>query len=71
LWPSTSSPFGDSEGGGFTPDPDTPDYFHFFQTRQNCDSPAMTSAQRTQANGLAARLDTYNNGGSAELIGSG
>jgi pimeloyl-ACP methyl ester carboxylesterase len=37
LWPSTSSPFGDSEGGGFTPDPEHPDYFHFFQTRQNCE----------------------------------
>jgi pimeloyl-ACP methyl ester carboxylesterase len=25
-----------STGGGFTPDPSHPDYFQFFQTRQNC-----------------------------------
>jgi pimeloyl-ACP methyl ester carboxylesterase len=38
LWPSTtSSPFGDSSGGGFTTDPSHPDYFQFFQTRQNCE----------------------------------
>ena len=26
-----------SMGGGFTPDPNHPDYFEFFQTRQNCE----------------------------------
>jgi pimeloyl-ACP methyl ester carboxylesterase len=26
-----------STGGGFTPDPEHPDYFEFFQTRQNCE----------------------------------
>lgn len=26
-----------SVGGGFTPDPSHPDYFEFFQTRQNCE----------------------------------
>jgi pimeloyl-ACP methyl ester carboxylesterase len=26
-----------SQGGGFTPDPAHPDYFQFFQTRQNCE----------------------------------
>jgi dienelactone hydrolase len=26
-----------SVGGGFTPDPNRPDYFEFFQTRQNCE----------------------------------
>ena len=26
-----------SVGGGFTPDPNHPDYFEFFQTRQNCE----------------------------------
>jgi pimeloyl-ACP methyl ester carboxylesterase len=26
-----------STGGGFTPDPTHPDYFEFFQTRQNCE----------------------------------
>jgi pimeloyl-ACP methyl ester carboxylesterase len=26
-----------STGGGFTPDPNHPDYFEFFQTRQNCE----------------------------------
>ncbi len=26
-----------SQGGGFTPDPAHPDYFEFFQTRQNCE----------------------------------
>jgi pimeloyl-ACP methyl ester carboxylesterase len=33
-----SSPtlLGQSSGGGFTPDPDHPDYFEFFQTTQNC-----------------------------------
>jgi pimeloyl-ACP methyl ester carboxylesterase len=33
-----SSPtlLGQSSGGGFTPDPDHPDYFQFFQTAQNC-----------------------------------
>jgi pimeloyl-ACP methyl ester carboxylesterase len=34
---STSSPLGgSSSGGGFTPDPNHPDYFQFFQTTQNC-----------------------------------
>src|SRR3984885_11520163 len=34
---STTSPLGgSSSGGGFTPDPDHPDYFQFFQTTQNC-----------------------------------
>jgi pimeloyl-ACP methyl ester carboxylesterase len=28
---------GGSQGGGFTPDPQHPDYFRFFQTRQNCE----------------------------------
>jgi pimeloyl-ACP methyl ester carboxylesterase len=28
---------GGSSGGGFTPDPARPDYFEFFQTRQNCE----------------------------------
>jgi pimeloyl-ACP methyl ester carboxylesterase len=28
---------GSSTGGGFTPDPQHPDYFQFFQTRQNCE----------------------------------
>jgi pimeloyl-ACP methyl ester carboxylesterase len=28
---------GGSKGGGFTPDPQHPDYFQFFQTRQNCE----------------------------------
>jgi pimeloyl-ACP methyl ester carboxylesterase len=28
---------GGSTGGGFTPDPQHPDYFQFFQTRQNCE----------------------------------
>jgi pimeloyl-ACP methyl ester carboxylesterase len=31
------SPFGQSEGGGFRSDPDHSDYFHFFETRQNCE----------------------------------
>lgn len=31
------SPFGQSEGGGFRSDPNHPDYFHFFETRQNCE----------------------------------
>jgi pimeloyl-ACP methyl ester carboxylesterase len=34
--PSTGSD-GGSKGGGFTPDPQHPDYFQFFQTRQNCE----------------------------------
>ena len=34
---STTSPLGgSSSGGGFTPDPNHPDYFQFFQTTQNC-----------------------------------
>jgi pimeloyl-ACP methyl ester carboxylesterase len=34
---STTSPLGGSStGGGFTPDPNHPDYFEFFQTTQNC-----------------------------------
>lgn len=36
LWP-TGSPFGESEGGGFRSDSNHPDYFHFFETRQNCE----------------------------------
>jgi pimeloyl-ACP methyl ester carboxylesterase len=31
-----NSPFGSSSGGGFTPDPNHPDYFEFFQTSQDC-----------------------------------
>jgi pimeloyl-ACP methyl ester carboxylesterase len=34
---SATSPLGgNSKGGGFTPDPNHPDYFEFFQTTQNC-----------------------------------
>jgi pimeloyl-ACP methyl ester carboxylesterase len=34
---SGTSPLGgSSSGGGFTPDPNHPDYFEFFQTTQNC-----------------------------------
>jgi pimeloyl-ACP methyl ester carboxylesterase len=33
---SATSPLGQSSGGGFTPDPNHPDYFEFFQTTQNC-----------------------------------
>ena len=34
---SATSPLGgSSSGGGFTPDPNHPDYFEFFQTTQNC-----------------------------------
>jgi pimeloyl-ACP methyl ester carboxylesterase len=33
---SATSPLGSSSGGGFTPDPNHPDYFQFFQTTQNC-----------------------------------
>ena len=33
----SNSPFGNSSGGGFTTDPEHPDYFQFFQTRQNCE----------------------------------
>ena len=34
---SGTSPLGgSSSGGGFTPDPNHPDYFQFFQTTQNC-----------------------------------
>jgi pimeloyl-ACP methyl ester carboxylesterase len=29
---------GGSQGGGFTPDPAHPDYFQFFQTRQDCEA---------------------------------
>jgi pimeloyl-ACP methyl ester carboxylesterase len=32
-----NSPLGSSSGGGFTTDPAHPDYFQFFQTRQNCE----------------------------------
>lgn len=34
--PGSPTPPG-STGGGFTPDPNHPDYFEFFQTRQNCE----------------------------------
>jgi pimeloyl-ACP methyl ester carboxylesterase len=33
---SAASPLGSSSGGGFTSDPNHPDYFQFFQTTQNC-----------------------------------
>lgn len=33
---SATSPLGSSSGGGFTPDPNHPDYFQFFQTSQEC-----------------------------------
>jgi pimeloyl-ACP methyl ester carboxylesterase len=33
---SATSPLGQSSGGGFTPDPNHPDYFQFFQTTQDC-----------------------------------
>ena len=33
---SSATLLGQSSGGGFTPDPDHPDYFQFFQTTQNC-----------------------------------
>jgi pimeloyl-ACP methyl ester carboxylesterase len=33
---SATSPLGSSSGGGFTPDPNHPDYFQFFQTTQDC-----------------------------------
>jgi pimeloyl-ACP methyl ester carboxylesterase len=33
---SSATLLGQSSGGGFTPDPDHPDYFEFFQTTQNC-----------------------------------
>jgi pimeloyl-ACP methyl ester carboxylesterase len=33
---SATSPLGSSSAGGFTPDPNHPDYFQFFQTTQNC-----------------------------------
>ena len=33
---SATSPLGGSSGGGFTPDPNHPDYFQFFQTTQDC-----------------------------------
>jgi pimeloyl-ACP methyl ester carboxylesterase len=33
---SDSSPLGSSSGGSFTPDPNHPDYFEFFQTTQEC-----------------------------------
>ncbi|MGZ4175562.1 MAG: alpha/beta hydrolase [Solirubrobacteraceae bacterium] len=35
--PPGTSPSPPSQGGGFTPDPAHPDYFEFFQTRQNCE----------------------------------
>lgn len=31
-------PLGSSSGGGFTPDPNHPDYFEFFQTTQDCEN---------------------------------
>ncbi|HTU85191.1 MAG TPA: alpha/beta fold hydrolase [Solirubrobacteraceae bacterium] len=33
---SPTSPLGSSSGGEFTPDPNHPDYFQFFQTTQDC-----------------------------------
>lgn len=33
---SAAPPLGSSSGGGFTPDPNHPDYFQFFQTTQEC-----------------------------------
>jgi pimeloyl-ACP methyl ester carboxylesterase len=33
---SATSPLGSSSGGGFTPDPNHPDYFQFFQNSQDC-----------------------------------
>ena len=33
---SSATLLGQSSGGGFTPDPDHPGYFEFFQTTQNC-----------------------------------
>lgn len=33
---SATSPLGSSSGGSFTPDPNHPDYFQFFQTSQDC-----------------------------------
>jgi pimeloyl-ACP methyl ester carboxylesterase len=33
---SATSPLGQSSGGGFTTDPNHPDYFQFFQTTQDC-----------------------------------
>jgi pimeloyl-ACP methyl ester carboxylesterase len=33
---SSATLLGQSSGGGFTPDPNHPDYFQFFQTTQNC-----------------------------------
>jgi pimeloyl-ACP methyl ester carboxylesterase len=33
---SSATLLGQSSGGGFTPDPNHPDYFEFFQTTQNC-----------------------------------
>jgi pimeloyl-ACP methyl ester carboxylesterase len=35
--PAGTPPPPSSTGGGFTPDPSHPDYFQFFQTRQNCE----------------------------------
>jgi pimeloyl-ACP methyl ester carboxylesterase len=35
--PPGTPPPAPSTGGGFTPDPNHPDYFEFFQTRQNCE----------------------------------
>jgi pimeloyl-ACP methyl ester carboxylesterase len=35
--PGSVPPPGGSSGGSFTPDPSRPDYFQFFQTRQNCE----------------------------------
>ncbi|MFZ1992719.1 MAG: alpha/beta fold hydrolase [Solirubrobacteraceae bacterium] len=35
--PAGTPPPPPSTGGGFTPDPSHPDYFEFFQTRQNCE----------------------------------
>jgi pimeloyl-ACP methyl ester carboxylesterase len=34
----SAGPLGSSSGGSFTPDPNHPDYFQFFQTRQDCEN---------------------------------
>jgi pimeloyl-ACP methyl ester carboxylesterase len=35
---TAATPLASGQGGGFTPDPAHPDYFQFFQTRQNCET---------------------------------
>ena len=35
---TAATPLATGQGGGFTPDPAHPDYFQFFQTRQNCET---------------------------------